>query len=111
MDLVDSVKTGIVRAGREAARVRFIGEAQARLVGLRLARRARRDALVDEVLDLYRRNSIHHPALVPICRELEEINGEMERIEAAVARARGNPDPRPSSPVITEISRHQHAKR
>lgn len=111
MDLVDSVKTGIVRAGREAARVRFIGEAQARLVALRLARRSRRDALIEEVLDLYRHNAIHHPALVPICRELDEINNEIERIEAAVARARGNAEQRPSSPVVTEITRHQHAKR
>ena len=41
MDLFDTVKDGIVRAGREAARVRFIGEIQARLVSLRLARRSR----------------------------------------------------------------------
>jgi hypothetical protein len=40
MDLFDTVMEGLVRAGREAGRVRFIGKVQARLVGLRLARRA-----------------------------------------------------------------------
>ncbi len=105
MDLLDTVKDGIVRAGREAARVRFIGEVQARLVGLRLARRSRRDLLVDEVLALYRRNGIHHPTLVPLCRELDELDGEVERLEAALARARGSAEPRPGSPVVTEITR------
>ena len=85
--------------------MRFIGEVQARLVGLRLARRSRRDLLADEVLALYRRNAIHHPALVPLCRELDELDGEMERHEAALARARGTAEPRPGSPIVTEITR------
>jgi len=106
MDLFDSVKDGIVRAGREAARVRFIGEVQARLVALRLARRSRRDALLDELLILYRRNAIHHPALVPLCREVDVIDAEIEHLESAMARARGTAEPRPSSPVVTEIALH-----
>jgi hypothetical protein len=76
MDLFDTVMEGIVRAGREAGRVCFIGEVQVRLVGLRLARRMRRDALANEVLTLYRRNAIHHPSLVPLCRELDEVEQE-----------------------------------
>ncbi len=107
MDLLDTVKDGIVRAGREAARVRFIGEVQARLVGLRLARRGRRDALVDEALSLYRRGVIHHPALVPLCRELDTIDGEIERLEAALSRARGTAEPRPTPPVVTELAVHR----
>lgn len=107
MDLLDTVKGGIVRAGREAARVRFIGEVQARLMALRLSRRGRRDLLADEVLALYRRNAIHHPALVSLCREVDEIEAEIERLEAAVARARGAAEPRPSSPIITEITPRQ----
>jgi hypothetical protein len=105
MDLFDTVMEGIVRAGREAGRVRFIGEVQARLVGLRLARRARRDALANEVLALYHRNAIHHPALVPLCRELDEVEQEMERLEAALERARGSAAPRPTPPIVTEITR------
>ena len=105
MDLFDTVMEGIVRAGREAGRVRFIGEVQARLVGLRLARRARRDALASEVLALYRRNVIHHPSLVPLCRELDEVEREMERLEAALERARGGATPRPTPPTVTEITR------
>src|SRR5947209_19840700 len=89
MDLFDTVMEGIVRAGREAGRVRFIGEVQARLVGLRLTRRARRDALANEVLALYRRNVIHHPSLVPLCRELDAVEQEIERLDAALERARG----------------------
>ncbi len=104
MDLFDTVKDGIVRAGREAARVRFIGEVQARLVGLRLARRGRRDALVDETLTLYRRNALQHPTLTPLCHELDEIDSEIERLEAALARARGSAEPRPTPPVVTEIT-------
>ena len=96
---------GLVRAGREAGRVRFIGEVQARLVGLRLARRARRDALAAEVLTLYRRNAIHHPSLVPLCRALDEVEQEMERLEAALERARGSAAPRPTPPIVTEITR------
>jgi len=103
MDIMDSVKDGIVRAGREAARVRFIGEAQARMVTLRLLRRGRRDAVVDEVLRLYRRNAIGQPSLVPPCRELDEINDEIDRLEAGITRARGGGAPRPSSPVVTEL--------
>lgn len=106
MDLFDSVMGGIVRAGREAGRVRFIGEVQARLVALRLARRSRRDALTAEVLALYRANAIQHPALTPLCRELDELEQEIERLEAAIERARGNPVPRSSTPVVTEITRH-----
>ena len=105
MDLFGTVMEGIVRAGREAGRVRFIGEVQARLVGLRLARRARRDALANEVLTLYRRNAIHHPSLVPLCRELDEVEQEMERLEAALERARGGAAPRPTPPIVTEITR------
>lgn len=104
MDLFDTVKDGIVRAGREAARVRFIGEVQARLVGLRLARRGRRDALVDEALSLYRRGGVQHPTLAPLCRELDGIDGEIERLEAAMARARGAAETRPTPPVVTEIA-------
>ena len=105
MDLFDTVMEGIVRAGREAGRVRFIGEVQARLVGLRLARRARRDALANEVLALYHRNAIHHPSLVPLCRELDEVEQEIERLEAALERARGSSAPRPTPPTVTEITR------
>jgi hypothetical protein len=104
MDLFDSVMDGIARAGREAGRVRFIGEVQARLVGLRLARRSRRDALVNEVLALYRRHAIQHPTLTPLCRELDEIDQEIERLDAALARARGNAGARPTSPVVTDIT-------
>ncbi len=103
MDIMDSVKDGIVRAGREAARVRFIGEAQARLVTLRLLRRGRRDAVVDEALRLYRRNAIGQPSLVPLCRELDDIDNEIDRLEAGMARARGGAPSRPSSPVVTEL--------
>lgn len=110
MDLFDSVMGGIVRAGREAGRVRFIGEVQARLVGLRLARRGRRDALANEVMELYRRNAIHHPSLVPLCREVDQTDGEIERLETALARARGSEPPRPSSPVVTEITARQHGE-
>jgi hypothetical protein len=104
MDLFGTVMEGIVRAGREAGRVRFIGEVQARLVGLRLARRARRDALANEVLTLYRRNAIHLRSLVPLCRELDEVEQEIERLEAALERARGNAAPRPTPPTVTEIT-------
>jgi len=105
MDLFDTVMEGIVRAGREAGRVRFIGEVQTRLVGLRLARRARREALANEVLTLYRRNAIHLPSLVPLCRELDEVEQEIERLEAALARARGHVASRPTPPTVTEITR------
>ena len=104
MDLMDTVKDGIVRAGREAARVRFIGEVQARLVGLRLARRGRRDLLVDETLSLYRRGAIQHPTLAPLCGEIDSIDGEIERLEAALARARGTAAPRPTPPVVTALA-------
>ena len=107
MDVLDTVMDGIVRAGREAGRVRFIGEVQARLLALRLARRGRRDALAQQVLALYRRDALHHPALSPLCRELDELEQEAERLEAALARARGNQAPRPSSPVVTEITTPQ----
>lgn len=105
MDLLDTVKDGIILAGREAARVRFIGEIQARLVALRLARRGRRDALVQEIMTLYRRNAIHHPSLVPLCRDLDEVDTDIERLEEALARARGNPTTRPTPPTVTEITR------
>ena len=108
MDIFDSVMGGIVRAGREAGRVRFIGEVQARLVGLRLARRGQRDALANEVMELYRRNAIHHPSLVPLCRQVDATDAEIDRLEAALARARGNESSRPSSPVVTEITTRQH---
>jgi hypothetical protein len=107
MDLFDTVMEGIVRAGREAGRVRFIGEVQARLVGLRLARRGRRDALANEVMDLYRHHAIHHPNLVPLCRELDEVEQEIERLEAALERARGGAAARPTPPTVTEITRGQ----
>ncbi len=110
MDLFDTVKDGIVRAGREAARVRFIGEIQARLVSLRLARRSRRDALVQEVMALYRRNAIHHPSLAPLCRELDEIDLDIERLEAALTRARGAaPQRPPAPPTVTEISQQRQS--
>src|SRR5436305_13634847 len=95
MDLFDTVMEGIVRAGREAGRVRFIGEVQARLVGLRLARRGRRDALANEGLALYRRHAIHHPALVPLCRVLDEVEQQIERLEPALQRAQAGAAPRP----------------
>lgn len=99
------MKDGIVRAGREAGRVRVIGEAQARLVALRLTRRSKRDALADEVLALYRRGALRHPALDPLCIELESVQDDIERLEDVLARARGaTPEPRPSSPVVTEIT-------
>jgi len=103
MDLMDSVRDGIIRAGREAARVRFMGEAQARLVTLRLTRRSRRDALTSEVLDLYRRNQIHQPTLLRFCQDLDAVENEIERIEAALSRARGTTESRPATPVITEL--------
>ena len=105
MDVFETMKDGLVRAGREAARVRFIGEVQARLVTLRLTRRARRDTLVEQTLELYRRNAIQHPALVAACRELDDIDQEIDRLEAAITRARGSPPGRPRSPTVTEISR------
>lgn len=107
MDLFDTVKDGIVRAGREAARVRFIGEIQARLVSLRLARRSKREAVVNEVLSLYRRNGIQSPSLLPLCRDLDEIERDVERLEAALARARGSASPRPTTPTVTEITHHR----
>src|SRR5205085_8322708 len=73
MDLFDTVMEGIVRAGREAGRVRFIAEVQTRLVGSRLVRRARRQALANAVLTLYRRNPFLLPSLAPLCRELEDV--------------------------------------
>lgn len=100
---MDSVRDGIIRAGREAARVRFMGEAQARLMTLRLARRSRRDALTSEVLDLYRRNQIHQPSLIRFCQDLDAVESEIDRLEAALARARGTTENRPSTPVVTEL--------
>jgi len=103
MDLMDSVRDGIIRAGREAARVRFIGEAQARLMTLRLTRRARREAVTTEALDLYRRNQIQQQSLLRYCQDLDAVENEIERVEAALARARGTTESRPSTPVITEL--------
>jgi hypothetical protein len=108
MDLFDSVMGGIVRAGREAGRVRFIGEVQARLVALRLARRGQRDAVANEVMELYRRDAIRHPSLTPLCRQLDATDAEIERLEAALARARGNEASHPASPIVTEITTREH---
>ena len=108
MDLFDSVMGGIVRAGREAGRVRFIGEVQARLVALRLARRGQREAVANEVMELYRHDAIRHPSLTPLCRQLDATDAEIERLEAALARARGNEASRPSSPIVTEITTREH---
>lgn len=107
MDLFDSMMEGIVRAGREAGRIRFIGEVQARLVALRLTRRGHRDALAAEVLALYRKNALALPTLTPLCRALDEVEQEIDRLEAAQARARGARTPRTVTPVVTEISPRQ----
>lgn len=107
MDFFGGMKDGIVRAGREAARVRFIGEVQARLLALRLTRRTQRDAVVTEALRLYRRNAVTQAPLVPLLRDLSAMEDEIERLEAALARARGNAttpsDPR--TPTVTELDR------
>jgi hypothetical protein len=42
---------------------------------------------------------------VPLCRELDEVEQEIERLEAALERARGNAAPRPTPPTVTEITR------
>jgi hypothetical protein len=107
MDLYDSMRESLIRAGREAARVRFIGEVQARLVALRLARRSLRDDLVQQTLELYRRNAIQHPELAAACRELDLIDQDIDRLQAAVGRARGGDAYRPKSPTVTDITRHE----
>ncbi len=110
MELFDAMMEGLVRAGREAARVRFIGEVQARLLALRLARRSKRDDVVDHVLDMYRRQAITDPTLTALCRELDTVDQEIERLDAALGRARGNQPTRPSTPVVTEVT-SQHRPR
>ncbi len=110
MELFDSMMEGLVRAGREAARVRFIGEVQARLLALRLARRSKRDNVVDHVLDMYRRQAITDPTLTALCRELDTVDQEIERLDAALGRARGNQPTRTSTPVVTEVT-SQHRPR
>ncbi len=93
----------LVRAGREAGRVRVIAEVQARLVPLRLSRRSQRDRLAAAVLALYRKNAITDPELRAACRELDETEQEIEHLEAVMARARGDAPP-PAAPVVTEIT-------
>ena len=103
MDLLDSMKDGIGRAVREATRVRYIAEIQARLLALRLTRRARRDALVDKALYLYRANCMQHADIQPLCADLDNTDRDIDRLLAALDRARGNPLTQ-SSTTVTEIT-------